>query len=77
MAKLVNKLAQHLIQQIEQVTQDGLAKGRQMDDFRQQITDLQKALRDEQLKRKQAVARERREKEHAVARERREKEDLR
>ena len=74
MAKQVNDLVQHLIPQIEQVTQDGLAKDRQMDDLRQHITDLQKAPRDEQLQREQAVAVERREKEHAVARERREKE---
>ncbi|XP_062506307.1 ankyrin repeat and KH domain-containing protein 1-like [Corticium candelabrum] len=73
-AEQVNELVQHLIQQIEQVTQDGLAKDRQMVDLRQQITDLQKALRDEQLQREQVVAGERREKEHAVARERQEKE---
>ena len=74
MAKQVDEeLVQRLIQQLEQVTQDGLAKDRQMDDLRQQMTDLQKALKDEQLQREQAVAGERREKEHAVARERREK----
>ena len=74
MAKQVDEeLVQRLIQQLEQVTQDGLAKDRQMVDLRQQITDLQKALKDEQLQREQAVAGERREKEHAVARERREK----
>ena len=74
MAKQVDEeLVQRLIQQLEQVTQDGLAKDRQMDDLRQQITDLQKALKDGQLQREQAVAGERREKEHAVARERREK----
>ncbi|XP_062507099.1 uncharacterized protein LOC134183536 isoform X2 [Corticium candelabrum] len=73
-AKQVDEeLVQRLIQQLEQVTQDGLAKDRQMVDLRQQITDLQKALKDEQLQREQAVAGERREKEHAVARERREK----
>ncbi|XP_062506344.1 probable serine/threonine-protein kinase DDB_G0281745 [Corticium candelabrum] len=69
------ELVQHLIQQIDQVTQDGLVKDRQVDDLRQQIRDLQKALRDEQLEKEQAVARERREKEELRQRLQREQEE--
>ena len=57
------------------MTQDGLAKDRQVDDLRQQIRDLQKALRDEQSEKEQAVARERREKEELRQRLQREQEE--
>ena len=76
------QLVQQLIQQIEQLTQDGSARDRQIDDLRrqngdlrQQITHLQMALRDEQLLKEDAVGEERREKEDLRQRLQRERED--
>ncbi|XP_062500375.1 probable serine/threonine-protein kinase DDB_G0281745 [Corticium candelabrum] len=78
------QLVQQQIQQIEQLTQDGLAKDRQIDDLRrqnddlrQQITHLQMALRDEQLLKEDAVGEERREKEDLRRRLQRERYDKR
>ncbi|XP_062507115.1 ankyrin repeat domain-containing protein 17-like isoform X2 [Corticium candelabrum] len=78
------QLVQQQIQQIKQLTQDGLARDKQIDDLRrqnddlrQQITHLQMALRDEQLLKEDAVGEERREKEDLRRRLQREREDKR
>ncbi|XP_062506694.1 ankyrin repeat domain-containing protein 17-like isoform X2 [Corticium candelabrum] len=78
------QLVQQQIQQIEKLTQDGLARDRQIDDLRrqnddlrQQITHLQVSLRDEQLLKEDAVGEERREKEDLRRQLQRERDDKR
>ncbi|XP_062523532.1 probable serine/threonine-protein kinase DDB_G0281745 [Corticium candelabrum] len=57
------QLVKQLMQRIEQLTQDGSAKDRQNRELKQRNADIEKSLRDEQLRRQHAVTQERREKE--------------
>ena len=71
------ELVEQLIQQIEQLRNEGSAKDREIAEMRKQKADLQTALRDERLQRENAVSEERREKGELLQRLQQEQEDKR
>ena len=71
------QLVEQLMQQIEQLRNEGSAKDREIAEMRKQNADLQTALRGERLQREDAVSEERREKGELLQRLRQEQEDKR
>ena len=69
------QLVEQLIQQIEQLRNEGSAKEREIAEMRKQNADLQTELRDERLQRENAVSEERREKGELLQRLQQEQED--
>ncbi|XP_062523651.1 probable serine/threonine-protein kinase DDB_G0281745 isoform X2 [Corticium candelabrum] len=69
------QLVEQLIQQIEQLRNEGTEKDREIAEMRKQNVDLQTALRDERLQRENAVIEERREKGELLQRLQQEQED--